>query len=232
MKLISWNCSSLEVRQKSKGFFLTPLLSVRSLHRTHRRKNYSARTHLLIFGLLLFLSWALAYALLSPLNYWETLLISPIIYFMTETAAALANLLLGFSSQQSFAIHQKPILAPTLAQFWGRRWNIWVQDWLKDIRSRVYKNSRPGRIFVTFTVSGLFHEVMVNFPYWLVFGKSYFGTMMLYFAIQSLALWLDKHLLPASPPLLRRGFMWCALVLPSPLFINVPLLTFLGLKHD
>ncbi|HXH76427.1 MAG TPA: MBOAT family protein [Bacteriovoracaceae bacterium] len=165
------------------------------------------------------------------MNYAKTLLLSPVIYFFTEAGGAMGQLLFSPSKHKAFPIHFHPLTASSLSQFWGHDWNIWVQDWLRDVAIKFGHGSTIKRILVTFAVSGLFHEIMVNLPYWLVYKKSYFGTMMLYFIIQSGALWVDKKFIRQYHPYIQRTYMWMALVLPSPLFINVPFLTFLGIKN-
>ncbi|WPU66026.1 MBOAT family protein [Peredibacter starrii] len=182
-----------------------------------------------LFFSLTALSVYLAKHFLGDLNYWKILLVSPAIYFSTEAMGALGQLLFPFKN--SWPIHADPLKSRDLGNFWGRRWNLWIQDWLRDITGAFKSNSRSQTILLGFLFSGLFHELMCNLPYWLIYRKSYFGTMMAYFLIQGLALWIDKKYIKVSSPFLRRIYCWCAVVIPSPLFINVPLLTFLGLKH-
>lgn len=229
MKMVSWKISSdLHSQYTWKDFFGSPYVSLRSL-RHHPREKQRPLRKFILFGLLTYTVVWSAGKLLGPLNFWEIILISPAVYFLTETLGAIGQLLFPF--HPSLPIHHQPFLSKSLGNFWGRRWNLWVQDWLRDISDAFRGGSRFKTIAVAFLFSGFFHELMCNFPYWLVYRKSYFGTMMAYFLIQALALWVDKKYIRIRSVFWKRLYCWCAIIIPSPLFINVPLLTFLGLKH-
>lgn len=232
MKLISWWATPAATRLPLKDLFLHPYLSLRTLRHKELSPPASSLKRLCIFGALL-ISWIyLSYSYLLPLNYWKTLLIAPAVYLLTETMGASGEVFYLWSRSGKFQIHHFPILASSLSHFWGRRWNRWVQDWLKDLNSHFGHSSPLQRIIMTFLISGLFHEIMINLPYWFIFKKSYFGTMMAYFLIQAVGIWLDKSYLKRHHSYLRRLFLWIMVVGPSPLFINKPLLTFLGLNHE
>lgn len=186
--------------------------------------------HAVAFGAMTVITVILGASLLRPLDYGTTLLLAPAIYFLTEAIASAGQLIFS-AHRPSVEIHLHPIVAPSLRGFWGRAWNVWVQDWLKDVALSLGGKRPMVRILVTFLVSGLFHEAMVNLPYWLVYGESYFGTMILYFVIQALALLGDKTIVRHAWAPLQRLYLWLVLVLPSPLFINRPLLTFLGVQN-
>ena len=231
MKVVSHFITPQSSRASSWNFFCTPYLSQRSLKFRINANHINYLPDFLLFNLLLFSTIILAQEVLQPLNYFRTLLVAPSIYFLTEAVGAFGQILFSWKRKDTFPIHWRPLLSTSLSQFWGRRWNLWVQDWLKDVSSLVSLNHPKRKMVMTFIVSGFFHEIMVNFPYWLIYKKSYFGTMMLYFLIQAAALYVDKKILKGSPLLLRRAFLWLLVLLPSPLFVNVPLLTFLGLNH-
>lgn len=215
-----------ELREKFlKSFVVSPYLSVRSLY-YHPVRTFSILPRFLIFLILTSLILVLGKQM-SPLSREQVMLLAPTIYFFTETLGSFGQLI--FFKTPTFTIHRKPLFASSLSHFWGRDWNVWVQDWLRDVGSIVPKNRKNLRIIVVFLVSGIFHEVMCNLPYWLYFKKSYFGTMMGYFLIQAVALWIDKKWIKVWPVFWRRVYLWSAVIIPSPLFINVPLLTFFGL---
>lgn len=209
-----------------KAFIFSPYLSARSL-KYHPLKDDSLFLRFIFFFFLTAASIALFTHFLAPLNYLEIILFAPTIYFFTEAIGAFGQLL--FFGRSTFPIHRKPIKATSLSHFWGRDWNLWVQDWLRDVSENIAYRQRKLRIVLVFLISGIFHELMVNLPYWLVFRKSYFGTMMAYFLIQAMALWIDKRWMKHQSLIWRRIFMWIMIIIPSPLFINVPLLTFFGL---
>lgn len=210
-------------------FITTPYLSVRSLH-YHPPTDIPVYTRFITFLFLTAFCVVLADHVLSPLNYLEILVFSPAIYFFTEALGGFGQTL--FYQSTTFPIHRRPLSAVSLGNFWGRRWNIWVQDWLRDVTDRIDKRKHYKRMIIVFFLSGLFHELMVNLPYWILYKKSYFGTMLAYFLIQAVALWIDKTFLNKSPAILRRFYLWSVIILPSPLFINIPLLTFFGLSYE
>lgn len=227
MKLVS----VLSSRKSSQRFWLSPYVSQRSLRSTFLFAHKSAWLRFFIFTSLLICTVFLTRRFLLPITFFKTIIIAPMIYFITESLGALAQIIFTPTYPKSFPIHHDPLLASSLSHFWGRRWNLWVQDWLKDIGHFFRKKSSLKKGLYIFFVSGIFHEFMINLPYWLYFGKSYFGTMMTYFLIQAIGLGIDKKWLSGSNSLKRRIFLWLTVILPSPLFINFPILTFLGL-HD
>lgn len=227
MKSISWYASSKELKRKQKFVFIfSPYISVRSLWRTIRPASSSV-FRLVIFSFLMSGFIILGRYFLGGLSYWDILLISPFIYFFTEAIGAFGQILFQFNP--TFPIHRNPLFSQSLSEFWGRNWNLWVQDWLRDVSKLFTSISGTGKIALVFLISGLFHEAMVNLPYWIIYKKSYFGTMIGYFLIEAVALWIDKRYVKRFGSFWRRLYMWAAVILPSPLFINVPLLTFFGL---
>jgi hypothetical protein len=225
MKLVSFRISHRGV--SFKDFFQYPYVSTRSLRYRDPRKNDHIVADFFTFSLFLFFCIITARQF-QPLEFWQVWLFAPALYFFTEVLGFSGQIVfLGFH-EDTFAIHLEPYRSKTLAEFWGRRWNLWIQDWLKDIGSLAPK-SRTRRMVLIFFVSGFFHEAMVNLPYYLITGESYFGTMIAYFLIQALALWIEKRFLRRGPAWVHRLYLWSAVILPSPLFINVPLLRFLGL---
>lgn len=214
---------------ETKTFITTPYLSVRSLY-YHPPRDSLILIRFITFLFLTAFCIALARHFLSPLNHYEIIIFSPALYFFTEALGGFGQTL--FFSRNTFPIHRRPLGAISLSNFWGRRWNVWVQDWLRDVTDRMDKRKHYKRMILVFFLSGLFHELMVNLPYWITYKKSYFGTMLAYFLIQAVALWVDKKFLSKGPAILRRIYLWCVIILPSPLFINVPLLKFFGLSHE
>uniref|UniRef100_A0ACD5V061 Uncharacterized protein n=1 Tax=Avena sativa TaxID=4498 RepID=A0ACD5V061_AVESA len=84
-------------------------------------------------------------------------------YLMLElfmaSAAAFARALLGAELEPQF---DRPYLASSLRDFWGRRWNLMVPGALRPsvygpVRARL---GAPAGVLATFLVSGLMHEVM------------------------------------------------------------------------
>jgi hypothetical protein len=228
MKIISWKAMDRTDRDLLVTFIFSPYLSARSLsHNPGTDKSTIIR--FITFLFLMTISIVLINNFLNPLSYLEVMLFAPGIYFFTEVVGAFGQLL--FHKRRTFPIHGNPLMSSSLSRFWGHDWNLWVQDWLRDVSQAGTRKRNKKRIIIVFLISGLFHEIMINLPYWLIYKKSYFGTMLAYFFIQAVALWIDKRYVRHWPPLLRRVYLWVAVIIPSPLFINVPLLTFFGLEH-
>lgn len=225
MKTTSWYMNREDRSLRAKDFWLSPYFSIRSTL-YHPKNDRSLVPRVLAFSFLTIATVTLGLEYLPSPNTFQVMLLSPVIYFFTEALGGLGQIL--FFKAPSFPIHRSPYLATSLSNFWGRDWNVWIQDWLRDISRANGKARRSKRILIVFFISGLFHEAMVNLPYWILYGKSYFGSMLAYFCIQALALWIDKKFVSKAPRSLRRIYMWAAIVLPSPLFVNVPLLTFFG----
>ena len=230
MKIASWKMSGLKSDQHFFRFlFATPLLS----YTTFRRR--SQRSSPLWFILLKFfitsgfmgLMILAAHKLNARPHFTDVLLLSPIIYLLTEWMGVFAQLLFYPVTPLS-PLHNHPLASQTLGEFWGIRWNIWVQDWLRDI-TRPHRRNRHNKLLLTFLISGLFHEVMVNLPYLLKFGKFTFGNRIAYFLLQGLGLWVGKEYLHRAPSKLRRIYLWLVVAVPSPLFLNKPLLLFFGI---
>lgn len=223
------NPSATRANLKS-AFIFSPYVSFRSLSCHHPVDSSTVLIKLITFSFFTAFSIVLANQYLGKLSNFEIILISPTIYFFTEAMGALGQAL--FSKQASFPIHRSPLDASSLSRFWGHDWNLWIQDWLRDVTQNISRGKRSTRMAAVFLLSGLFHEIMCNFPYWIMYRKSYFGTMMAYFVIQAVALWMDKKYIKHWPKLWRRVYLWAVVILPSPLFINVPLLTFLGFGYE
>ncbi|CAN6248962.1 unnamed protein product [Urochloa humidicola] len=86
------------------------------------------------------------------------------VYLMLElflaSAAALARALLGAELEPQF---DRPYLASSLRDFWGRRWNLMVPGVLRPcvyrpVRARL--GSAAAGVLAAFLVSGVMHEVM------------------------------------------------------------------------
>ncbi len=230
MKITGWLLLKTHRPKLSEFLFQTPLLSARIYTHSQFPKD-NLRIILLKFLLsILYLAiiiW-LARHLLQPLSYWKIVLIAPMIYLFTEFMGAFGQLIFYPAKKGIAPIHLHPLRSKNLGEFWGKRWNFWVRDWLRDV-SQSQRRKPVKKLLITFFVSGFFHELLVNLPYFLVYRQIFFGNMTLYFAIQGLGLWIEKKFLMRAPVLLRTIFMWMVVIIPSPLFLNRPLLLFFGI---
>lgn len=126
--------------------------------------------------------------------------------------------------------HRSPARARNLADFWGARWNTWVSDWNRATLLAPFRRHPLGGIGAIFLFSGIWHELVVNVPLWIVTGQAAFGTMLAYFSIQGVGMLLDHQLFRRRPlPLWRWLFGWLVIIGPAPLFLSPGTLSVVGL---
>lgn len=207
-------------------WWLSPHLVER--FKTHSPPLYHLLARQFFFFLLSFCSWWALTLSPAPLAPYAAL---PLIWFSTEWLGATLGLL---SFQRGLPlIHNEPWKARGLMDFWGRRWNIWVNSWLNRVSHQLFHRNTVLRPIGGFLLSAVFHELMFAVPYHLATGKTVYGFMTLYFSIQAIGTRVEKlWLKPASTPWLYL-WTWAWLLLPLPLFSQGPFLTlFLGASHD
>ena len=155
-------------------------------------------------------------------------LFAPYLYFFTNLLGTSAQCLGLLTKEIPADIHNHPYLSKGLSEFWAKRWNVWVGDWLAVVSRKL--SVRPGsfRLFTAFALSGFFHELIIALPYYLSSGKNYFGLMTTFFMLQFLFVLLDKKLFVAAGKLPRKLFLWFSLLAPMPLFVNPSTLAFFG----
>lgn len=116
-------------------------------------------------------------------------------------------------------LHNHPILSLSVAEFWGRRWNRIVGQWLYTSFYRpLALRGQPRRAaLATFAASALLHLYIlwaaVDLEAGLVMGSFFLLQLPIVFAEAAL------HE-PRWPTLLRRTWTVTALVLTSPLFVG------------
>jgi len=155
-------------------------------------------------------------------------LFSPYIYIFTNLLGISAQCLFLLTREIPSDIHNHPYLSRSISEFWGRRWNLWVSDWLATLSKKASPTNEKRRFLWAFTLSGIFHEVIAALPYYLSTGQNYFGLMTSFFIIQYFAVALDKKVLKSAHPALRASFMWLSIIAPMPLFINPSVTAFFG----
>jgi hypothetical protein len=120
-------------------------------------------------------------------------------------------------------IMRAPILATSLAEFWGERWNIAFADaarrFLFRPLARRWGATRAGGL--VFLVSGLVHETVISLP-----AHGGWGGPTLYFLLQAAGIRLEKSAVGDRLGLGagRPGWLWMLLVtaIPLPLLFHVP----------
>jgi hypothetical protein len=165
---------------------------------------------------------------MSPLLF--CYLLAPGIYLLTLWIGSVTQFLFSFTGIAFVDIHDRPYLSFSLTDFWSRRWNRWIRDWLNNLTLKTKSVSLVAGVLFSFFLSGLFHEIMFNLPYFLFTGQKHFGPMMGYFILQGLGLLFERKFLRQATPLMRRIFMWVMVIGLSPLFIGPPLLSVIGLN--
>lgn len=231
MKALSWIFSDPSRRPPLREFlFGWPYLSTRSVRIKAPPHSTSPWMSFFLYFSLMAMIFTVVKFFLSPIGYVDRIILGVGIYFFTEALGAFGQAVFLWKDEEIFAIHHHPLSSPSLSEFWGRRWNLWVQDWIGDM-GKPFRRSHKKKLLASFFFSGLFHEAMVNLPHWLISGESYFGTMLAYFIIQGTGLYFDKKFLRGANPVIRRIYCWLIVVLPAPLFIHVPVLRFFGMTE-
>lgn len=149
----------------------------------------------------------------------QSYLVIPGFWLLLETLGGLFRILWLPSGRLVPAVNNSPWLAASLAEFWGRRWNRVIGDWLRQVVF-VPRRRRPrSAMAATFLVSGVLHELLVSLPLQIVYGRNIWGWMLAYFLLQYGAIELERAVLFPFP-LLRRLFLWLAVLGPAPLILN------------
>lgn len=111
------------------------------------------------------------------------------------------------------SIQRRPFLAASMHDFWSRRWNRTVSDWLQD---RIFRPcARRGHpalaVWLSFAFSALIHVYIVI----VSAGPLDAARMGAFFLLQAPLVLIDRRLTKA-----RRPFAWLGLLATSPLFIH------------
>lgn len=140
-------------------------------------------------------------------------LVAPGSLMMMEMVVAVVTVLWLPSGRLLPRIHRQPWAARSVADFWGRRWNLWMSDWFREVILRRMRRHPRLAMWLVFGLSGLLHEYGLNFTLWLVTGRNLFGTMMIYFLLQALGLELERRFLRRHP---RANVLFAWLVVFGP----------------
>ena len=116
------------------------------------------------------------------------------------------------------AMFHQPWRATSLSDFWGRRWNRLIGDWLAQVVYRPLHRRPRLAMGATFLVSGLIHELVVSLPLAMVYGESVWGRLTCYFLIQYCGCLAQRRWRLA--PGLHKVLLWSTLLLPAPLILN------------
>jgi alginate O-acetyltransferase complex protein AlgI len=132
---------------------------------------------------------------------------------------------LAWRSRGVNAVHimDKPVLAQSLADFWGRRWNLAFRELMHQFvfRPLAPQLGSARAMLVVFFVSGLIHDAVISFA-----ARGGYGLPTIYFLIQGLALLFERSPLGRRMGLGGglRGWLFAAavIVMPAGLLFHRP----------
>ena len=111
----------------------------------------------------------------------------------------------------------KPIVATSLARFWGGQWNKAFNDLMAPhvLAPLARKVGTTGAALAVFLISGLLHEIVISLP-----ARGGFGLPTLYFTIQGAGLWVERSRYGRKLALGRglRGWLFTAIVAGGPAY--------------
>jgi len=110
-------------------------------------------------------------------------------------------------------IMNEPWKALSLAEFWGKRWNMAFRDAAHQILFKPIRKSFGVKfaILSVFIFSGLVHETVISLP-----AEGGYGGPMVYFLLQYLGLCIQKEYTHFD----NRFVTWLFLVMPLPLLFH------------
>jgi hypothetical protein len=120
---------------------------------------------------------------------------------------SLAWRMAGFNAKP---LMNSPILATSLGDFWGNRWNTAFRDLSQLIFKPIAKKSIPLATFAVFVMSGVLHELVMSVPV----GSGY-GGPFLYFMIQCAGVFAERKF-----PIRGRVFTILVVILPLPFLLT------------
>jgi len=114
-------------------------------------------------------------------------------------------------------IMSAPLRSNSLAEFWGKRWNLGFRQLAHELIFRpLYRVlGADGAGFLVFAVSGLVHDLVISVP-----ARGGYGLPTLYFLLQGVGVTAERSQLGSRLGLARgvRGWCFMALFLTAPLF--------------
>ncbi|MCB9922561.1 MAG: hypothetical protein H6822_10285 [Planctomycetaceae bacterium] len=112
-------------------------------------------------------------------------------------------------------IMNAPVMASSLSDFWGRRWNLAFRDLAHAFVFRPFSGSFgvTGATMAVFVVSGVIHDVVISTA-----ARAGYGLPTLYFIIQGLALLFERSRIGRRIGLGKTviGWVYCAGVILGP----------------
>jgi len=201
-----------------RAIFVVALIDTRKLRWSRPRLDLAALAKPVVWvpiGLVAL--WATAQYHAHPPLRW--LLGALVVYALGEALEGLLRGTLGALGADSPPLHRDPIAARSLREFWGERWNLVVNRWLRThCFLPLARRRRPVLgLCLAFLASAALHAWFIG----VALGPRMAASMGLYFLIQGLLLAVEGPLGVARwrEPLGRAWMLLCTL-LPSPLFVE------------
>lgn len=115
----------------------------------------------------------------------------------------------------------QPLGAPTIEEFWGRRWNTAFSDFTERMIFRPLARCLGTKhaVMGSFLLSGVIHELAITVPA----GGGY-GLPTLYFVLQAVGLLVERGDWLRARPGLRRAVAWGVIAGPAPILFPPPFL--------
>jgi len=118
-------------------------------------------------------------------------------------------------------IMNRPLAASSLAEFWGRRWNLAFRDLThRFVFQPLLRHEGPARaLMIGFGISGLVHDLVITVPA----GGAY-GLPTLYFLLQGVGVLFERSRLGRSLGLGRglAGRIYCVALVIAPCGLLFP----------
>ncbi|HJS99770.1 MAG TPA: membrane bound O-acyl transferase family-domain-containing protein [Terriglobales bacterium] len=131
-------------------------------------------------------------------------------------------------------IMRSPVLATSLGDFWGKRWNLGFRQLTYDLIFRpIQARTDAGfALLMSFLASGLIHDLVISFP-----ARGGYGLPTAYFLLQGYGILLERSALGKRLGLGSgvRGWLFMAVwaggpacILFHPWFVELVMMPFLG----
>lgn len=115
-------------------------------------------------------------------------------------------------------IMNAPILAKSLDEFWGRRWNLAFHDFTRSfvLKPMLRRFGGHAAVWASFVFSGLVHEAAISTAAW-----AGFGLPTLYFLLQGGGMFVERSPVGRRVGLGRglRGWMFTAILTAAPAWL-------------
>lgn len=223
--------TTYSTRNIYRFLFLSPFYStktwskIKTINGPNRLGNLKKFMYLLTLFTLVLVLYKILTSNLNDYHYLIVLISIIPFYLITEMIGNFIEIIFLLLNRSVPPIHNKPFLVKNITQFWSNGWNIWVRDWLFEITPNSIRKTKYLNIVFPFLISGIWHEIIINIPLFIITKINIFGTMTLYFLLQSLGVITDKKFFRYKNDHNFR-YIFCLLVAigPSPLFFNDQLL--------